>query len=450
MLHKTIKSIILGIIFIFIGLWIFRFLTAMKQDVAKVGQENVAKIEVAVKTLEPSQETIEVSNYGTVQPRTILVINAELNGKIIYVAPNLLEGNAISQNEVLIKIDQQDYKIAQERATASLLAQSVALEILNREEENLQRVWAVTKRQLEISGKELTRYELLLKEKSVSPSEFNRIETTYQTTLAVSINTENSLQLIPVRRKQIQTQMKLDEISLNAANVNLERTMIKSPFHGRVLRKYVENNQYVRQGDKLLEIYDDSILEVKIPLSMNELQWVIPEFYYSFASSKSQDVAQQHFALQTRPVKIQLTDTLSHAMWDGNLVRLSAEVESATRTVGAIVEIKLAIENSKSSSPKPPLLKGMFVKATFQNVEIKNVYKIPRNLISNDNKIPMFEQGKLRIRQIEILRIHNDFAYVSNKGIQPQDQLITSLLPIVVDGMEVSLSQVAVDFEKQQ
>lgn len=447
MLHKTIKSIVLGIIFVMLGMFILNALKSMKQEVAKVNTSQANKIEVSVKGLELCQESIEVSNYGTVQPRTILVINAELNGRLIYVAPQLLEGNAIRQNDVLIKIDPIDYQIAQDKAKASLEAQNVALEVLNREEENLQRTLQVLKRQLDIAAKELARYEVLLKEKSVSPSEFNKVDATYQTTLATTINTENALQLIPVKRKQIQTQIKLDTIIATQANVNMERTIIKAPFSGRVLRKYAENNQYVRTGDKLLEIYDDSLLEVKIPLSANELQWVIPEFYHSFIGNKP--ITTEHLAIKKHPVKIQLTHTQSTAVWNGDLVRLSSEVDSSTRTIGAIVEIKLGEGSTNNHPSQPPLLKGMFVKATFQNVEIKNIYKIPRNLIANDNTIFLFDQGKLRVKPIEILRIHNDYAYVSSQGIKSNDQLITSMLPIVVDGMEISISQVTANFDKK-
>jgi len=127
MLRKTIKSVILCIFFIILGFMVMNGLKAMKKEVAKVSEGQVSQIKVTTQTLTAIQENVQVSNYGNIQPRVTLSINSELNGRILYIAPDLLEGNAIPKGTLLFKIDDQDYKLAQERAEIAIKAQNIAL-----------------------------------------------------------------------------------------------------------------------------------------------------------------------------------------------------------------------------------------------------------------------------------------------------------------------------------
>ncbi len=431
MLRKTIKSVILCIFFIILGFMVMNGLKAMKKEVAKVSEGQVSQIKVTTQTLTAIQENVQVSNYGNIQPRVTLSINSELNGRILYIAPDLLEGNAIPKGTLLFKIDDQDYKLAQERAEIAIKAQNIALASLDIEAENIERNLGVLRKQLEITEKELKRYEILLQDKSVSPSEFNTLEKSQQAALAAVISAENSKRLLPTRREQIQAQIAQETVALNLAKANMARTTLSAPFTGRILKKYAELGQYVRTGDKLSEIYDTSSLEVKIPLSMSEIQWVLPEFYNAFLNPS---IDSDKVQINAPAVWISLIHGTETVFWYGKLVRLGSEMDTSTRTLTAIVEI--AENDPRNPKMNPRLLKGMFVKAVFEAVALQKIYKIPRNLVTNGNSVYLVKDGKLRIQPISIMRVQQDFVYV-HKGIQEQDELITSILSNVVDGMPV-------------
>ncbi len=440
MIRKIIKSVIICFAFLAFGIFANIMLVSMKKEVAKVSDVQANKLLVSIKALTPIQETIEVSNYGTVQPRTVLSLNTELDGKVLYVHPDLLEGNLIPKDTLLITLDKSDFSLAEKRIQANLLTHELSLESLKVEEENLKRSLSTLQRQLEIAEKEKLRYETLLKEKSVSPSEYNKIDSSYQTAKISLISTENSLRMIPVRRKQIENLQILENIALEQAQLNLKRTEIRLPFTGRVLKKYVEPGQYISKGKNLLDIYDTSCLEVKIPLSISELEWLLPDYYFALNRNPSSTFAP---SMENCNIKIYLSRGNSNVFWNGKLRRIAPEIDQSTRTLGVIVEIE-----DSSRRQNPPLLKGMFVKAVFQSVTLKNVYRIPRNLITNDNKVCLFEKGKLKLQEIEIIRFHNDFAYISN-GLKTNDQLITSILSNIVEGMDVEISSFSLESEKK-
>ncbi|NUM37035.1 MAG: HlyD family efflux transporter periplasmic adaptor subunit, partial [Candidatus Brocadiae bacterium] len=264
-------------------------------------------------------------------------------------------------------------------------------------------------------------------------SDLNRVETTYQTTMAAFVQNENSLALIPFRRNQILARKENNKASLDISNLDVTRMKIHSPVQGRILKRHAFIGEYVKKGQKLLEIYDPSFLEIKVPLSQNELAWIIPEFFQAFAKAKDF----QNIQTKSCEVVIQLLNSQDTCFWKGKIVRLASEIETATRTLSTIVQV----EKEKSDDfSHPPLLKGAFVRLKFKAFILKDVYKIPRNLITNDNHVALFDHGKLSVRPIEILRIYQDFAYI-NKGLKPSDKLITSLLPQIVDGMPVAISE---------
>lgn len=445
MVNKTIKSIVIGILLVAFGLLMQGALKAMRKEVAKESESKAKEVLVTIQNLQPIQEEIEILNYGTVEPKDIFTISCEVDGKLEYLHPDIYEGNLIQKDALLFGIDAPNYALTSQKSLASLNQDQAELDLLLQEEKNLKTTLSVNKRQLELAEKELLRYRQLIQEKSTSFSDLNRVETTYQTTLAAFVQNENALALLPFRRNQVHVRKESNRLAWEISELDVKRTKIASPIQGRILKKYASIGEYVKKGQKLLEMYDSSCLEIQVPLAQNELIWIIPDFYQAFIKKENM----QNIVTKTSEVLVQLINSQETCFWKGKITRLAPEVDVATRTLSVVVRVEA--DHPENSRKNPPLLKGTFVKVKFKAFILKDVYKIPRNLITNDNHVAIFENGKLAIRPVEILRIYQDFAYIS-KGLKTSDKLITSLLPQIVDGMPVTTGQKDFGFlqEKKQ
>jgi len=74
---------------------------------------------------------LKVETQGETRPRTEIDLVPEVGGKIVYVSSNFIEGGIIKKGEVLLRIEDADFKVAVIRAQANV---AQAEQVLVREE----------------------------------------------------------------------------------------------------------------------------------------------------------------------------------------------------------------------------------------------------------------------------------------------------------------------------
>lgn len=82
---------------------------------------------VQAQPLEIRSGNLMVSGAGTVRAREELTLAAEIAGKLVYVNPDLREGQRIAQGATLFRIDTSDYRNAVDTARADVASQNVAV-----------------------------------------------------------------------------------------------------------------------------------------------------------------------------------------------------------------------------------------------------------------------------------------------------------------------------------
>ena len=62
--------------------------------------------------------------------------------------------------------------------------------------------------------------------------------------------------------------------ALSRATVDLERTVFKAPFNGRVRGEDVDAGQFVAKGSMIATLYDTDRLQVRLPLADSQLAYL--------------------------------------------------------------------------------------------------------------------------------------------------------------------------------
>ncbi len=87
----------------------------------------------------------------------------------------------------------------------------------------------------------------------------------------------------------------------------------------------------------------------------------------------------------------------------------------------------------KIGEGKPALIIGSFVEAEIPALELKDVVRLNRDYLRKNETVWVMEEGKLSIKQVEVLFLDEVYAYIKN-GLSDQDQIITTSLSTVVEG----------------
>ncbi|HNV69477.1 MAG TPA: hypothetical protein PKO06_07270, partial [Candidatus Ozemobacteraceae bacterium] len=124
----------------------------------------------------------------------------------------------------------------------------------------------------------------------------------------------------------------------------------------------------------------------------------------------------------------------------GAITRVAPSLADKTRTLELVVAVSPNF--SASSSLFLPLLRGMFVEVSLLGRPLQQVYKVPRALVSREDTIPLYKDGRLLLRQVETLRLDGDEAFI-RAPLASDEQLVVTPLARAVEGMRLSIASSA-------
>ncbi|MEP3889533.1 MAG: efflux RND transporter periplasmic adaptor subunit [Hellea sp.] len=316
---------------------------------------------------------LTVKTQGEARPRTEIDLVPEVGGKIVYVSPNFIEGGIIQKGETLLRIEDADYKVAVIRAQAGV---AQAEQVLVRE----QAEGAIAKRDYE----ELGRGE-------ASP-----------------------LALRLPQQAQARASLQAAQAEVQSAELQLKRTAVRAPFTGRVRTKSSDLGQFVSPGRTLGRIFSTDIVEVRLPLTDNDLSKMdLPLAYVAKDQASAPDV------------KLSTIIAGERRYWNGKIMRTDSAYDTQTRALFAIAEVfdpygKGASENGY------PLAPGLFVDAAIDGKTYENVIVLPRDGLRPEDEVYVVDdQGKVEIRKPEVLDTDSERALLFG-GVEPGELIVLS------------------------
>lgn len=204
-LRRNRLLIVSVIVLVVAGAWFLH--RAKQQNAANVrptfGRGNAVAVSVA--TVQKGDIVVRIPGLGTVSPLTTVTVKAQISG--IMQKVNFKEGQTVRKGDLLATIDPRPYEAALAQAKAALA----------RDEASLANARV-----------DLTRYEDLIKEDSVSQQQVD----TQRATVGQDEGT-----------------VAADKAQVKTAELNLAYTQITSPIDGRVGLRQMDPGNYVTPGD---------------------------------------------------------------------------------------------------------------------------------------------------------------------------------------------------------
>ena len=256
---------VLGGLILLAAIVIAAVLILMRSEPEEKPAEELVPL-VQAEPLEIRSGNLMVTGAGTVRAREELTLAAEVAGKLVYVNPNLREGQRIARGATLFRIDTSDYRNAVQAANADVASQRVAV-LQAREEVALARAELERFQQRGISGNAyasvdqsdyaaqiLPPDELIQKTRSGTPQTSQNIRT-------------NGLATRQPQLESAQAGLRRAQAQQADAHTALKRTVVRAPFAGIVRAEQIALGSFVQPGQSLGSIVGTADYEAVIPLS---------------------------------------------------------------------------------------------------------------------------------------------------------------------------------------
>jgi RND family efflux transporter MFP subunit len=377
---STIKRLFVPVLILTVSAVIYIALVNTKPILSTSIKEPVP-VAVRAMAINLAPMKLTVSSEGNVQPKVETKIVAQVSGEVIELSPRLAAGGDFRKGDVLLKLDPRDYEIALTRSKAALSRAKA--------------------------------------EQRFAAEEASRIESLYRDELASIAQLQNAQRLTSVADAALQDA----SASVDRAKIDLERTVIKAPFNGRVRSEDVDVGQYVTKGAMVAKVYDTDRLEVRLPLADAQLAYLDSRY------------AQTGLAGDT-PANVTLTaDYAGDAQtWDAKLLRTEGDISTKSRFLYVIAEVT---ETINSNGVRLPV--GLFVDATIEGRSVNNVVSIPRTALRPDSSVMVIDdEERLHFRDVSVFKLSDSDAIISD-GLASGERISISPLQFVVEGMPVTV-----------
>lgn len=336
-------------------------------------------------------------------------------------------------DEVLLRIDPTEYELAIARFEADIARTSAELEELDLKEANERDSLDIEQSSLALAERELQRNEELLTRNAVSPAEVDRQKRNVLTQRKKVKKLENSLKLIPQQRKSLQATLAAKKADLRQAELDLDKTVIKTPFDCRLGEVDLELGQYLAAGQSLFQAHGTTTTEVEIQIPLDQLRNLIhPDRDVETPVSMDAETVETLFPFDAI-VRYRSGDF--SAEWEGRVVRMREHLDPRTRTAGLVLAVDTTYEQAIPGK-RPPLVQGMYCEAELRGEVRQGRIIIPRSSLHHGQVYVVGKNSRLRRRKVDVGFAQSGFLCV-NAGLQDGDTLVVSDVTPAIEGLLV-------------
>ena len=331
----------------------------------------VTPVEVAV--VERADVAVQLVSQGSLEAKTQTTAASEVSGKVIEVSPTFEAGAQFEEGDVLLRIDAADYQSALAQAKSAVADAGLALEMEEAKAIQSLRDWKKLGRQKEANA--------LVKREPQLESARARLEAA--------------------------------KAGVAKAERDLERTVLRAPYKGRILRTHTDVASFVTMGAPLADFYEANALEVRLPVSLKELPFL---------------------DLEEMGRKVTLSTSGGKA-WPAKVVRQDAEIDRRSRSLHLVASLEEDVAASDSL-----LVPGLFVHAEIEGQSLQGVYPIERRALLGENEVLLVtKEETLTRRQVTVVRKEAQRVLI-REGLEEGDRVCLSYVPNFIEGMQVRVA----------
>ncbi len=340
---------VLIVLILALGVAVFAGLMAQapKLDTADLAQ---VRTRVVVFTPRPVPVQRQWRGYGTARALDATNVPARITATIDAIPQRILEGASVDLGELLVKLDDRDFRAEVDRLDAALAQVDAQLDQLDTQQRRLEERLGFETEDVQIAEEELARIRNLAERNVTSTQDVDRARSLLLASQRARTQTRETLDALPSRRAAFAAQRQGSEAQRSMADRNYERASITAPIAGVLQSVDVEPGEAVAVGQRVARIVDPRIIEVPVRLP----------------------AAARRFIAVGDAVVLRPTNQAGRS-FEAQISRIAPEDDDQTRTVTAY-----ALLNQEDLSANEQLAPGAFVEADISSGDAAPRLVVPR------------------------------------------------------------------------
>ena len=416
-------------------------------------QVNAALVETA--PVQSQSEGMDIDVDGLVVPYREITLAAEVSGRVVKKTPACQAGNYVTKGTLLLEIDPRDYQFEVRRLEKQLEQAKANLEEIRVGHKNITELAKLAEDSLKLQENEVSRLRKLGQEGKgyVTESQLEQEQRNELTARNLLVGYQNQLRTLEAQKVGLESVRDLNEVQLEKARLDLERTNVESPIDGIVVTDSVETDAYINRGAAMVTLEDTAKVEVRCNLRMDDLFWILSQKPGGTTGDggKLEIGDSGSYQLPRTPVTVQYTVAGRTYAWEGVLERYEGiGLDQDTRTVPCTVVVNdprkfCQIVDGKrvdcqSSRGPSALVRGMFVKLLIHTRPQTPLLNVPELAMRPGNRVWRVRDGKLSVVPIQVISSMKDWAVIQPKiegQLTTADKVVVSPLAMVEEGMAI-------------
>ena len=377
-MRSRVKRVLVPLLVLLSGVGIVVLLdvTAPKPEIA-IEAPRPIRVHTQAAAVATNQLTVQTNGDVRATLRSDLV--AQVAGRITEVSDEFVEGGRFLAGETLLRIEDADYQAALNEAEARVAAAKVDLETA-------------------YADADVARQQL------------------------AGVDKPSPLALKKPQVTRAQLALEAAQSGLSLAKTNLERTKIALPYAGRLRSTSVDLGEYVGPGKVLASAFGTDRVEVRLPLTDNQLGALGVPIGYRAPSGEG--------------LAVDLTAKVAgeQRLWTGRVERLDAAIDPETRVIYATAVVNKPYDLTEAPA-QMPLAVGLFVEAAIAGRILTDTIAISSDgLRAGDRVFILDANGQLEIRAVEVIYSNTRETFLAG-GIAEGEAVIISAIRNPIPGM---------------
>lgn len=359
MKKRQIIIVVSAVVIIAAGVLGREYLSSLKKDPPK---RSTPKAKQFVKTdlVQYATKGTQIQASGRVKAAQKVILTPEVQGKLMRGAIRFKEGTDFKKGQLLFKIDDTEARLNLNAEKSSFLTQ-----IAN----------------------------ILPDIKIDYPEAYPQWKKYFD-----EIEIEGQLKPLPeIEQPQLKTFLAVQNVlnryyAIKSAEARLEKYNFYAPFDGSFSSVNYETGANVSPGAQIAEIIESQDLEIEVPLSYEQIQWV------------------------EKGKKAEVTDYKDNT-YTAEINRISSFLDPSTQSV----KIYLKINNPGH------FYEGMYMDVILEGPNIEEVYEIPRQALFDKNQVYLLQKdSSLQKQNVEVIKLNPSTAYI--RGLKAKSKVVTEAL----------------------
>ena len=328
---------------------------------------------VTTQTVAFGNMNLEITGYGTIRSQNELNVVAEASGKVVFAKNNLKNGTFVKKGELVLEIDPRETENNLFSLRSNYL-KAIASLLAEMRIENVK-----------IYKKWSNYFESIDIEKPIPelPKDLT------------------SREKIKLSARDILTKF----YAVKNQEILLTKYRITAPFDGFLKSNGIIENSIIARGMPIYKITDVKNLEIAIPLLSEDINMI------DFKSSPD----------------VTLFSEKSDDVLKGKIIRKEATLSKNSQTLNVYVAFK-------NNNLNTYFLPGNYIRTSIKGKYLKNVARIPRHLVDNENFVYTMVNEKLNRVKVDVITIQNNYAVIKNT-LPEKTKIVTTILQKPLLGM---------------